>query len=175
VPLQQGTFNTCDNSLVSNSQSFEEQKFVVVRRHGSALILPTVILFIVGFLYFFVEWRLPEAWQRQAFLALCIIISLVFWLVPSIKFFTNRYELTSTRAIVRSGLFGTKREEAAWGEVTGVSVSRGIAAWIQGAGDIRLNREYGQDLILRRTPKVKKLSKEIEQFLGKRSNSGMRK
>lgn len=160
---------------MSNSQSFEEQKFVVVRRHGSALLLPTAILAILGFLFFFVEWRLPEIWQRQAFLGVCIIIATVFWLVPSIKFFTNRYELTSTRAIVRSGLFGTKREEAPWGEVTGVSVSRGVTAWLQGAGDIRLNREFGQDLILRRTPKAKKLSKEIEQFLSKRAYSGMRK
>ena len=175
MPLQQGTFNTCDNSLVSNSQSFEEQKFVVVRRHGSALVLPSLILCVVGFLFFFVEWRLPELWQRQAFLAICIILSLIFWLVPSIKFFTNRYELTSTRAIVRSGLFGTKREEAPWGEVTGVSVSRGVAAWLQGAGDIRLNREFGQDLILKGTPKAKKLAKEIEQFLSKRAYSGMRK
>jgi hypothetical protein len=50
-----------------------------------------------------------------------------------------------------------------------------VAAWLQGAGDIRLNREFGQDLILKRTPKAKKLAKEIEQFLSKRAYSGMRK
>ena len=78
--------------------------------------------------------------------------------------------------VAHSGIFGTKTEEAAWGEVTGVSISRGVSAWLQGAGDVRLHREFGQDLVLARVPKAKKLSKEIEQFLAKRSRTqGMRK
>ncbi len=175
MPLQQATFNTCDNSQVSNTQSFEEQKFVVVRSHGSTLLFPVVFVFGVGLLYFFVEWRLPEQWQKQALIGVCITAVIFLWLIPSIRFFTNRCEITSTRAVVRSGIFGTKTEEVPWGEVTGVSISRGVTAWLQGAGDIRLNREFGQDLVLKRVPKAKKLAKEIEQFLSKRSNSGMRK
>jgi membrane protein YdbS with pleckstrin-like domain len=177
VPLQQETFNTCDNSQVSTSQiSFEEQSFVLLRRHGSALILPVIVLFLDATLYFFVDWRWTESWQHQAFLAVVLIIGLLFWFIPSLKFFTNRYELTSTRAVVHSGLFGTKIDEAPWGEITGVSISRGVTSWLQGAGDIRLHREFGQDLILKRVPRAKKLSKEIEQFLGKRSRStGVRK
>ena len=77
---------------------------------------------------------------------------------------------------MHSGLFGTKTDEVPWGEITGVSISRGVTSWLQGAGDIRLHREFGQDLILKRVPRAKKLSKEIEQFLGKRARStGVRK
>ena len=84
--------------------------------------------------------------------------------------------MTSTRVVAHSGLFGTKTEEVAWGEVTGVSISRGVSAWLQGAGDVRLHREFGQDLVLTRVPRAKKLAKEIEEFLAKRyRTSGMRK
>jgi len=177
VPLRQETFNTCDNSQVATSQlSFAEQSFVLLRRHGSALTLPVVMLFLDGALYFFVDPRLNETLQHQVLLGLVLIIGLLFWFIPSLKFFTNRYELTSTRAVVYSGLFGTKTEEVPWSEVTGVSISRGVTGWFQGAGDLRLHREFGQDVILKRVPRAKKLSKELEQFLGKRSRTlGMRK
>ena len=175
--MQRATFNTCDNRQVSTSQSaFEELSFVLLRRHASALVYPIVFLFVDAAIYVFVDWRLTEPWQHQAFLGLVLLIGLFLWFIPSLKFFTNRYELTSTRAIIHSGLFGTKTEEVPWGEVTGVSVSRGITGWFQGAGDVRLHREFGQDLILTRVPRAKKLSKEIEQFLSQRSRaSGMRK
>ena len=175
--MQQETFNTCDNSQVSVSQtSFQEQNFVLLRRHGSALTFPVLFLFIDAGLYFFVDWRLTETWQHQAFLGLILAIGLFFWFLPSLRFFTNRYELTSTRAVIHSGLFGTRTEEVPWGEVTGVSISRGVLSWFQGAGDLRLHREFGQDVVLRRVPRAKKLSKELEQFLGKRSRTqGMRK
>jgi uncharacterized membrane protein YdbT with pleckstrin-like domain len=161
---------------MSTSQSFEERSFVLLRRHGAALIYPVIFLLLDGALFFFLDPRLTESWQHQILLGLVLTIGLLLWFIPSLKFFTNRYELTSTRVVAHSGLFGTKTQEAAWGEITGVSISRGVSAWLQGAGDIRLHREFGQDLVLTRVPKAKKLSKEIEQFLAKRSRTpGMRK
>lgn len=149
---------------------------MLLRRHGSALSFSVVVLFLDAALYFFIDGRLTETWQHQALLALVLVLGLLFWFIPSLKFFTNRYELTSTRAVVHSGLFGTKTDEVPWGEITGVSISRGVTSWLQGAGDVRLHREFGQDLVLKRVPRARKLSKEIEQLLGKRARSaGVRK
>lgn len=161
---------------MSSTQSFEEQSFVLLRRHGAALIYPVIFLGLDAGLFFFVDSKLTEIWQHQVLLGLALLLGLFLWFIPSLKFFTNRYELTSTRVVAHSGLFGTKTEEVAWGEVTGVSISRGVSAWLQGAGDVRIHREFGQDLVLARVPKAKKLSKEIEQFLAKRPRTpGMRK
>ena len=161
---------------MSTSQSFEEQSFVLLRRHGAALIYPVIFLFLDGALFFFLDSKLTESWHHQILLGIVLTLGLLLWFIPSLKFFTNRYELTSTRVVAHSGLFGTKTQEAAWGEITGVSISRGVSAWLQGAGDIRLHREFGQDLVLTRVPKAKRLVREIEQFLAKRSRtSGMRK
>jgi uncharacterized membrane protein YdbT with pleckstrin-like domain len=156
---------------MSSTQSFEELNFALLRRHGAALIYPVIFLCVDAGLFFFIDSKLTEIWQHQILLGLVLVIGLLLWFIPSLKFFTNRYELTSTRVVTHSGLFGIKTEEAAWGEITVVSISRGVSAWLQGAGDVRLHREFGQDLVLVRVPKAKKLSKEIEQFLSKRSRT----
>ncbi|MEY3317430.1 MAG: hypothetical protein RLZZ503_632, partial [Actinomycetota bacterium] len=104
---------------MSSTQSFEEQSFVLLRRHGAALIYPVIFLGLDAGLFFFVDSKLTEIWQHQVLLGLALLLGLFLWFIPSLKFFTNRYELTSTRVVAHSGLFGTKTEEVAWGEVTG--------------------------------------------------------
>jgi membrane protein YdbS with pleckstrin-like domain len=153
----------------TNSESFQEQNYVLLRKHGSALIVPVIILFLDSALFFFVDWRMTETWQHQSLLGFVLIIGLLFWFLPSVRYFTNRYELTSTRVIVHSGLFGTQLEELPWGEITGVSVTRGVFAWFQRAGDIHLHREFGRDLVLKSVPRAKKLARDFESFLAART------
>lgn len=172
VPLQRATFNTCDNSVVNQPESsFQEIDFIVLRRHGSALLRPVLFLGLLSASFFFVDARLTESLHHQILLGAVLLAGLLLWFLPSIRFFTNRYELSSNRILIHSGLTGSKVIELPWGEITGVSVSRGFGSWIQGAGDIRLHREFGQDEILKRVPRAKKLSKEIERFLISRANS----
>lgn len=169
MPLPLETFNTCDNREMPDiNESFQEQNFALLRKHGSALIVPVVLLFIDAAIFFFVDWRMNETWQHQVLLGSVLIFGLLFWFLPSVRFFTNRYELTSTRVVVHSGIFGTQVEEVPWGEITGVSVSRGVFAWAQRAGDLHLHREFGKDLILKRVPRAKKLSREFESYLAGR-------
>jgi len=172
VPLPQETFNTCDNRTVSTiEESFQEQNFVLLRKHGSALIIPVFLLFLDAAVFFFVDWRMNETWQHQTLLGLVIVFGLLFWFLPSVRFFSNRYELTSTRVVIHSGIFGTRVEEVPWGEITGVSVTRGIFAWFQRAGDLHLHREFGKDVVLKRVPRAKKLAKDFESYLASRSRN----
>jgi len=170
VPLLPETFNTCDNREMSGTaQSFKEQNYVLLRKHGSALAIPVCLLFIDAAVFVFVDWRMTETWQHQALLGAVLVFGLIFWFLPSVRFFTNRYELTSTRVVIHSGIFGTALEEVPWGEITGVSVSRGVFSWLQRAGDLHLHREFGRDLILKRVPRAKKLGKEFESYLAGRA------
>ena len=144
----------------------------MVRRNQIALILPLLILALACAAYFFFAPKIIDALQKQLLLGGLAICALLFWLLPSIRMLTNRYELSSNRVIARSGLFGNKVAELAWGELTGVSVSRGFLAWLNRSGDIHLHREFGVDFVLKKVPRAKRLSREIEVFLAKRSGMG---
>lgn len=74
--------------------------------------------------------------------------------------------------MVHRGLTGNRIEEASWGELTGVSVTKTFGLWIRGAGDVRLHREFGADLVLHSVPKAKRLAKDIEGFMSKRVGMG---
>jgi len=155
-----------------SAPNYQEQELVFIRKHGSALVLPVLILGLDAALFFFVDWRLTDQLQHQLFLSTVLLIGLLFWLLPAIRFFTNRTEITSNRIIIRRGLTGNKTEEVSWGEITGVSISRGFGSWIKGAGDIHLHREFGQDAILHSVPRAKKLSREFETYLSNRARRG---
>jgi len=157
---------------VSNP-SFSETEFAQIRKHGSALVWPILLLGLIGAGFFFIDPKLTEVWQHQVLLVIALLLGLLFWLIPSIRYFTNRYEITSNRVVVHLGLTGSKTEEVSWGEVSGVSLSRGLLNWFRGAGNVILHRELGQDLVLRQAPKAKRLARDIEAFMAQRQ--GMRK
>lgn len=166
------TSNTCDNSQVAIPNNFAEQTFATVRRHGSVLLFPVVFLGVIAAGFFFLDPKLTEVWQHQALLLTVLVLAILFWLLPSIRFFTNRYEISSNRIVVHKGITGNKTEQAAWGELTGVSVSRGFGMWVRGAGDIHLHREFGVDLVLSKVPRAKKLAREFEVFMNTRVRVG---
>jgi len=170
VPLLPVTFNTCDNREVSTS--FAEQEYAVIRKHGSVLLLPVILLGACGGVFFFVDSKIVASWQHQLLVAFDLLFVILFWLLPSIRFFTNKYEISSNRIVVHAGLTGNRIDQAAWGELTGVSVTKTFSLWIRGAGDVRLHREFGADLVLHSIPKAKRLAKDIEGFMTKRLGMG---
>jgi hypothetical protein len=149
-------------------QSFSENELAALRRHGSALILPVLSLGIVAALFFFLDSRSKEPWQHQAVLAAALISGLIFWLLPSIRFFTNRYSISSNRIVIQTGLAGKEADQASWNEINGVSVSK---SFLSLSGDIHLHREFGQDLVLRKVASAKKLGRVIEAHLASRSKT----
>jgi hypothetical protein len=157
---------------VSIPNNFAERTFATVRRHGSVLLFPTIFLGFLSAGFFFLGPKLTEVWQHQALLISVIVLAVLFWLFPSIRFFTNRYEISSNRVVVHRGLSGNKIDQAAWGELTGVSVTRGFGLWLRGAGNIHLHREFGVDLVLHKVPRAKKLAREFESFMAARSRVG---
>lgn len=152
----------------TTDQSFSENELAALRRHGSALILPVLSLGIVATLFFFLDSRSKEPLQHQAALAAALICGLLFWLLPSIRFFTNRYSISSNRIVIHTGLTGKEADQASWNEINGVSVSK---RFLSLSGDIHLHREFGQDLVLRKVSSAKKLGRVIEAHLASRAKT----
>lgn len=149
-------------------KSFRETELSIIRKHGSALFLPVLLLGLVAALFFFLDSRFKLSWQHQTALSVALVFGLIFWLLPSIRYFGNRYVLTSNRIVIYSGLAGRESDQASWSEINGVSVSKSFLSF---SGDIHLHREFGQDLVLAKVGRAKKLSKAIEAHLVARSKT----
>lgn len=154
------------------NSSFADERYAVVRSGSGLLIFPLMVLAATSALYIFLSARFSEALQEQILLGCCVSVIFFFWFLPSLRYLTNRSVLSSNQVVVRTGIFGTKLERAAWGEFTGVSLKRGFFAWLNRAGNIHLHREFGVDLVIPRVPRAKKLTRELEQFLSQRRGVG---
>ncbi|MEI8231376.1 MAG: PH domain-containing protein [Actinomycetes bacterium] len=146
--------------------SFSEKELASLRRHGSALVIPVLLLGVIAGLFFFLDSRSILSWQHQTVLALALVFGLIFWLLPSVRYFTNRYVISSNRIVVHRGLTGREADKASWNEINGVSVSKSFLAV---SGDIHLHREFGQDLVLTNVGNSKKLIRVIEAHLASRA------
>lgn len=123
--------------------------------------LPVVLLGVFSALFFFLDPRLSESWQHQTLLGIVLVATLIFWLAPSVRHFSNRYLISSNRIVVIRGLTSKITDQVNWSEISGISVSR---SFLSPAGDIQIHREFGQDLVLLKVSKAKKLAKEIERY-----------
>jgi len=154
------------------NENFSDEKLATVRSNSTLLVVPLFVLGVSSALFIFLTARFTEVLQQQIILAVSALVVLFFWLFPSLRYLTNRTMLTRNRVLVRTGIFGTQQQSAAWGEFTGVSLQRGFFARLMRAGNIHLHREFGVDLIIPRVPNAKKLTKELERFLATRSGVG---
>ena len=152
--------------MSTTESTLSETEFATLRRHGSALVLPVLLLGLFAALFFFLDPRLPEAWQHQALLGFVLVAVLFLWLIPSVRYFTNRYVISSNRIVVYRGLTSKVSDQVSWSEISGVSVSK---SFLSLSGDVQIHREFGQDLVLKRVSKAKKLVKKIERYLVSRS------
>lgn len=149
-----------------------EHDYFELRKHGSALVFPVLALGLIAAAVTFVQPKVGPALELQILLSIAAVLAFLFWLLPSIRFFSNRYRITSNRVIIHRGLFGRKIEQASWGELTGVSLSRGFGLWLRAAGDVHIHRASGLDLVLKAVPKAKSVVVDIERILASRPSMG---
>ena len=87
--------------------SFEAEVLIVrLRKHGAVLILPTLALGIAAFLATFMTGKFSEQWQNIVLYSVCGAIAFLGFVVPWLRWITAWTDITSTRVVQRSGLFG---------------------------------------------------------------------
>lgn len=100
-----------------------EYRLIRMRPRVSALGWPTLILTGCAFALGALANRLPETWMLNALYAAVGSIALIFWLFPLIRYVSTYLEVTSTRLIVRRGVFGQHSFEVNLGDVVAVNVA----------------------------------------------------
>mgnify|MGYP000682757378 FL=1 len=87
--------------------SFEAEVLLVrLRKHGAVLILPTLALGVAAFLASFLSGKFAEPWQNIVLYSVCGLIALLGFVVPWLRWITAWTDVTTTRVVQRSGLFG---------------------------------------------------------------------
>lgn len=105
--------------------SFQSEEYLGrIRKNAASLTLPFASLFLAaGILSYFANQRL-EVWQLNIAYSLALIVAIVFWLVPVIKHLAFYVDVTTSRLIVRRGLFGGKTIEINLKDITAVEQRR---------------------------------------------------
>lgn len=85
--------------------------------------------------------------------AVSAVLAVLFWLIPIVRHLNFYVELTTSRLIVRDGIFGQKTTELSLAEIVSIELGR--------ARTISIGRKSGEVIRLPAMPRVKRLLAEL--------------
>ena len=141
--------------------SFEAEVLLArLRARASKLLGPTLLLGLAAFLFGFLSPKTTEPWQAIALDSICGLIVLFGFAVPLLRYLTAWTDVTSSRVVSRSGLFGQNFREISLAEVQRVELTSGLITI----------HVLGQEVFeIRSLPKAKLVAQEISQLTAKSS------
>lgn len=129
------------------------------RARGTRLIWPTIFLGITCFLATFLVGKLTEQWQQIAAYVVYGLILLLGFLVPVLRYLTAWTDLTSSRVVQRSGLFGQHFRQISYHQIERVELGAGRLITLYVAGE--------EAMELRSIPKTRIVAQEISRLSAK--------
>jgi membrane protein YdbS with pleckstrin-like domain len=135
------------------------------RGHGRRLFFPTIFLIIVaGATGYFSGW-FPAEWQNWTVLAVGVLLAVVFFVVPAVKWLSTRYVITTRRIILRHGLFVNTRSELMLVRAGDLTVRKSVLQAMFRSGDVRIGIGQGEFAVLRDVPRADLVSAVIGELL----------
>ena len=131
----------------------EEQLIARIRRSWWRLIFPLLALFVAAAIFSYVNNRSVEQWALYLPYSIAGVLAVLFWLIPSIRHLSFYVELTSSRLVIRDGIFGQKTIELALADVTSIELGRGRK--------ITIGRRDAEPLVLEGIPATKTFVAEL--------------
>ena len=131
----------------------EEQIIARIRRSWFTLTFALLALFLSAAILSYVSNRVVDQWILYSAYVVSAGLAIFFWLIPTIRHLNFYVELTTSRLIVRDGIFGQKTTEVAIAEINSVELGRGRK--------LTLGRRNGEPLVLERMPKSKLIAEEL--------------
>ncbi len=131
----------------------EEQVIARIRRSWFTLTFALLALFLAAAILSYVSNRVVDQWVLYAAYVVSAVLALFFWLIPTVRHLNYYVELTTSRLIVRDGIFGQKTAEVSIAEINSVELGRGRK--------LTLGRRSGEPLVFERMPKAKMLAEEL--------------
>ncbi len=137
------------------------------RSHARALILPTLVLVVAcGGLAF--GWgRVTDPWLTAAISAAGVVVIVVGWLAPLLRWFSRSYTITSRRTIARSGVLVRVHQEVPHARAIDVTVRRSAAQALVGSGDVLVGTGAGHPLVLRDVPSPRLVADAVHELIAR--------
>jgi uncharacterized membrane protein YdbT with pleckstrin-like domain len=154
-----------DGSLAAGETPVE-----ILHPHWKTLVGPVVLTFLVVAVALTGEVVIPagkdSAVERLA-LAVVAIVLIMWWLMyPVLRWRTTRYELTSKRLRLRTGVISRDGRDIPLSRITDVSFRKGILDRLLGCGTLVVESagEHGE-ITLKEIPHVERVSGELFQLV----------
>lgn len=129
-----------------------------IRHRVTSLVIPFALLFLASAIVSYFANKRFEIWQLNIAYSVALAIAVLGWLIPVIRHLAFYIDLTTTRLVVRMGLFGGKTVELAWNEISSVEQRRSTIV----ITSLKLNGP----LELTRIPGAKALAAQIRTAAG---------
>lgn len=133
-----------------------EQRIVRLHPRLGRLFFANLILFIACAAVTFFAGRFTEQWQNILLWTICGAAVFFLWFLPVLRWMTTYLEVTTTRVISRSGLFGQRRREVSLSQIDNVEITKGrsFTILINGA----------ETLVVTGIPKHRAVAVEIDRL-----------
>ena len=147
-----------------------EAPIEILHPHWKVLVGPVVLTFLVVAAVLAGEVLIPagkDAAAERLVLAVLAIAALMWWLVyPVLKWRATRYELTTKRLRLRTGVISRDGRDIPLSRITDVSFRKGILDRLLGCGTLVVESagELGE-ITLTEIPQVERVSGELFQLV----------
>lgn len=124
-----------------------------LRPHGRALFWPCLALILVAFAAGYFYGRFPEPWQDNGVLVAALVLAVLFWAIPVLRWLGRNYTITTRRVIVRRGILVRSRQEASFARSYDVTVRRSGLQPLFGSGDVIVRGGSDSAIVLADVPR----------------------
>ncbi|WP_242682168.1 PH domain-containing protein [Herbiconiux sp. SYSU D00978] len=131
-----------------------ERVIARLRRHGRALVWPTVALAAIAFVLAYFGGRLPEEWQNVALLIAAAVLAIALFVIPLLRWLSLSYTITTRRLILRRGLLVRVRQELLHSRGYDLTVRKSALQSMFGSGDLLINTGLEHPVVLEDVPKA---------------------
>lgn len=131
-----------------------ERVIARLRRHGRALVWPSLALAVVAFGLAYLGGRMPEEWQNLALLIAAVVLIVALFLVPLLRWLTVSYTITTRRLILRRGVLVHVRQELLHSRGYDLTVRKSALQRVFGSGDLLINTGLEHPVVLEDVPRA---------------------
>lgn len=126
------------------------------RARGFRLFLPTVFLCVAAFSATFIAGKLSEQWMWITAYVACGSLVFFGFVIPLLRYLTSWTDVTSSRVVQRSGLFGQNYRSVSMADIQRVELGSGSVITLFVSGE--------EAMELTGLPKPKLLAQEISRL-----------